>query len=1651
MKKTTLLILFGFLLSWTNYGQIEVGIQNGTSNAMPINSCFAYSYSQQLLFNTDINAAPGNITSISFYFDRTTSTSNSSSSDWTIYMGHTTKTEFANNTDWIPSTALTQVFSGTVTYPAAGNQMLITFTTPFAYNSVDNLVIAVDENQPGNDCSNYFGKTGAMSSGRSIYAFSDSTNIDPAAPPVANARTNFINNVILGGLQESCPRPTNLVVTGGTSTTVDISWTENGTATEWEVLYGPTGFNPNNQGTLVLDDDGVPGLTITELTENTVYDIYVRAICGDNEQSALVGPVTFNTACGVASVPYTMNFETAVVPDLPLCTSRENAGSGNNWVTATYTSGGFNGKVLKYGYNSSNAANAWFYTQGIQLQAGEYYQITYKYGNNSTTYTEKMKVAMGTSPAVAAMTTILADYPNIKTNVAIEETVTFQVPSTGIYYFGFNAYSAANQLNLYLDDINVFVAPTCIAPSDLTVVSIGSDSAQLSWTENATATEWEVLYGPVGFDPETQGTTVTVTGTPTVTLNGLTPNTSYEFYVTAICSDDDQSFRIGPVSFITSCVPSAVPFVEGFETGYTDQSEVAGCWSQTSITGTDKWTANNSLNTYNRTPRTGNWNAYLKYGNEDWMFYPLELEGGTPYELRFYARQDGNNGDNASIMASFGTVNSPAGMTNPIVPSTPLVNGDYQELSGFFTPTTSGVYFIGIKGKINGSPWYISLDDISVEAANGCLRPGSLEVDNITDSTAHVSWTESGSATEWEVIYGPTGFDPNTAGNTVTATGTPETTITGLDPNTRYDFWVRAVCGVDDESSLSGPVSFTTSCVPADIPFHEGFETGYVHNQPLGGCWLQTSINGTDTWMVNNTFTDYNRTPYSGNWNVFLRYGNEDWMFYPLNLTGGTAYELRFFARQDGATGANASIQAAYGTSATPAGMTDIIVPNTPLINGNYQEFSEFFTPTTSGVYYIGIKGTINGSPWYISLDDISVEEASGCLRPGNLQVSNITETTADVSWTENGTATEWNVIYGPAGFDPLTQGTTIVVNGTPETTLTGLVSDSGYEFYVRSICDPNSQSGLSSVKYFFTGYCQYTSTSTSYYINNFVTDEAVQNISNTNSGQSQNGYGNFTDMVVTSFAGGEFTFNANFAGNGYSYGFNIWIDLNKNMEFEPSEKVYASGGYVTSAQGTITVPFGTPNGNYRIRIVADYLNTDPQACGTSTYGEAEDYTLMVIDVPSCMPPRNIVVGGVTETTADVSWTPFGNETEWDVIFGAPGFDPETEGTIQHFSGTPDGTITGLTASTQYEFYVRAVCDADDVSIWTGPASFVTECVILNVPYLLDFNTTIPPNVPICTSVETTGNGNTWEVANVNESGFTGKALRYKWNTNTANSWFYTQGLNLNAGVEYKISYKYGNNAPGYHEKMKVAYGTAPNKTYMTTELANYTDITGGFPTMEDIVFTVPNDGVYYFGFNVYSAADQFYLFIDDIYVGFAAACDPATDITIDTVADTSVTVSWTASTSVVDGYTVDVYLQGANPSTDTPVASEVVGNDVTTATVTGLERETSYDLYVTSDCGNGNITRSGAVNFTTTNLGVNGYEQTTVSYYPNPVKEELTVTAGSSIEKIAVYNLLGQAVLEVEPHNLNAVLNLSNLSSGTYVLRATVADAVSTFKIIKE
>jgi hypothetical protein len=96
--------------------------------------------------------------------------------------------------------------------------------------------------------------------------------------------------------------------------------------------------------------------------------------------------------------------------------------------------------------------------------------------------------------------------------------------------------------------------PTCLRPTNLLATSVTATSVTLAW-DNPTATNWEVLALPCG-SPAPTATTVgqTVTTNP-YTLNGLTSNTCYNFYVRAVCSLSDSSLwsNLASATTLVSC------------------------------------------------------------------------------------------------------------------------------------------------------------------------------------------------------------------------------------------------------------------------------------------------------------------------------------------------------------------------------------------------------------------------------------------------------------------------------------------------------------------------------------------------------------------------------------------------------------------------------------------------------------------------------------------------------------------------------------------------------------------------------------------------------------------------------------------------------------------------------------------------------------------------------------------------------------------------------------------------------------------------------------------------------------------------------------------------------------------------------------------
>uniref|UniRef100_UPI003750636F DUF7619 domain-containing protein n=1 Tax=Flavobacterium sp. TaxID=239 RepID=UPI003750636F len=142
---------------------------------------------------------------------------------------------------------------------------------------------------------------------------------------------------------------------------------------------------------------------------------------------------------------------------------------------------------------------------------------------------------------------------------------------------------------------------------------------------------------------------------------------------------------------------------------------------------------------------------------------------------------------------------------------------------------------------------------------SSCLVPNNLSASNLSSNAVNLSWTETGSATSWEVLVLTCGSSTPTAMTSGFATTSSNPFIfNGLNSNTCYSFYVRSVCSSQNKSDWSIPLSITTPTLPNGCG---GFFTdnGGVNSNYLNNSDTTTTIctdNAGDILTIN--FTEFN-------------------------------------------------------------------------------------------------------------------------------------------------------------------------------------------------------------------------------------------------------------------------------------------------------------------------------------------------------------------------------------------------------------------------------------------------------------------------------------------------------------------------------------------------------------------------------------------------------------------------------------------------------------------------------------------------------------------------------------------------------------------------------------------------------------------------
>ena len=122
--------------------------------------------------------------------------------------------------------------------------------------------------------------------------------------------------------------------------------------------------------------------------------------------------------------------------------------------------------------------------------------------------------------------------------------------------------------------------------------------------------------------------------------------------------------------------------------------------------------------------------------------------------------------------------------------------------------TQDNQYYAAVKAVCGNGAAESEYSDTIQFTTNNCEQVAGVTVTNITENSAVVSW-QAATATSYEVDYGPVGHGQG-QGTTVTVNNATTYTITGLESETGYSVYVRALCEADAPGSWSQVQEFTT-------------------------------------------------------------------------------------------------------------------------------------------------------------------------------------------------------------------------------------------------------------------------------------------------------------------------------------------------------------------------------------------------------------------------------------------------------------------------------------------------------------------------------------------------------------------------------------------------------------------------------------------------------------------------------------------------------------------------------------------------------------------------------------------------------------------------------------------------------------------------
>lgn len=812
---------------------------------------------------------------------------------------------------------------------------------------------------------------------------------------------------------------------------------------------------------------------------------------------------------------------------------------------------------------------------------------------------------------------------------------------------------------------------------------------------------------------------------------------------------------------------------------------------------------------------------------------------------------------------------------------------------------------------------------IPCENDPACGTVSSIQISNITGSSAMVSWTPSLYGTPYEFILEYTISGEENWESAYTENNSY--LLSGLEPSTEYQ--IRIMTNCDEGSSDWQNSSFTTRClVSGDLAIGNGTGTSYYFpvNNYYKYTYSQQIFTAEEMGNTANRITgisfQYGHTSPSTKKNdvkIYLGHTSKN------NFGSGSDYEL-FDSLQLVYSGALNCTQGwnrfDFDNAFEYNGIDNLIVAvddNSGDYNGSSYVFN---THSTNGYmtiahysdsYNLDPTYPVESGSSYSSRNNVKIHYCSEgeCAAP-NMTVTNITSSGADIEWIPGYQESVWELRYKASNDANWTEEGSVYDS---PYTLYSLSPNVHYTVQMRALCDDGSESSWASVN--FKTDCGPITANDLPWFTNFDEDN-YSGLSDAEKfpdcwSKLTSDPNHFPYVYDGSFHSAPNSLDFHYTPNCYDIA--ILPTLGDDIDasslmltfymIQSSASVIMEIGVmddkddVTTFEVLDTLTASTLNAwEYIIYPLAAYTGYGKHIAFRVSNGNSSTYRIddLTLDfTPSCMEPLNVTISNIEANSATIAWTDVNDASSWIIEYDTTGFTPGNG--LTTIADNNPFVLTGLDNSFTYDIYVRANCDGSDYSSNSEVRSFTTQ---------------------ICNLSEQCG---------------------------------YTLNLHDSYGDGWN-----GNSISIYSDNILVGTYTIPNGNLEATYSVGLCDMSNismkwssgsyAYETSFEILDPYEEE--------IYSCTNGDELTSGAVFSNFtvncsAQTCLKPTDLTTSNITTNSLDLSWTARNEETSW---DVVYGAANFDPETSGTTINVTNTPYT-TLSGLSSATTYDIYVKAYC----------------------------------------------------------------------------------------------------